>query len=526
VVPYVTILSDMINNSVTKKAGMDLSWKLNNKFQVVATVNPDFGQVESDDQVIDFSAFETFFSDKRPFFTENQAIFDVSVPGGGGGPGGGGTKLIYTRRIGGQSDDTMEASSIEGALKIIGSEGPFNYGVLAAKEDDEAGRTFYAGRLTFPGNNWSAGILSTYVDRPFLDRTALVNSFDYDIRFGDSWRWNGQFMGSRITSYGAATTGNALWTSVDYTVNKDQHYNIVISRYDSKFDISDMGYLRRNDLEQISLNGDWQMNGFSEDSNLASIGWNVSGDMGRNTEGDRFPVNIDVMANVNMRNGAGAMFGANYSSAGYDDRLSRSNGLVRLNQRFGGNATFFTQRKGAWKESIGIRVSQEGYDGWGGGIDADAVWYPTDNLNLDLRVGPEWRRDWLLWVQGTQLGSFSRTQVTGTLSANWFPAERHEFRLKAQWATVSAEAGQSYFIGNQGRLIRDDQPMDDFASINFGLQFRYRYEIGPLSDIYVVYVRGGAEYMTDPEKDTIGLLGDSTKLRNSDQILIKVRYRF
>ena len=98
--------------------------------------------------------------------------------------------------------------------------------------------------------------------------------------------------------------------------------------------------------------------------------------------------------------------------------------------------------------------------------------------------------------------------------------------MKAQWATVKAEAEQSYNIGNNGSLIRDNQPMNDFAQMNFGLQFRYRYEIGPLSDIYVVYSRGGFDYINNPEKDTISLLGDSTKLRNSDQILIKVRYRF
>jgi len=67
---------------------------------------------------------------------------------------------------------------------------------------------------------------------------------------------------------------------------------------------------------------------------------------------------------------------------------------------------------------IGVRVSQEGYKGWGGGINADAVWYPTDNLNLDFNIGPNWCRDWLLWVHGTQLGSFSRSELSGTVSVN------------------------------------------------------------------------------------------------------------
>ena len=99
--------------------------------------------------------------------------------------------------------------------------------------------------------------------------------------------------------------------------------NIGINRYDNKFDINDMGFLTRNDLEQMSLNGDWQINGFSEDSNIASIGWNLEGEISRNTKGDRFPADFELMWNANMRNGSGAMFGVNYNTSGYDDKISR-----------------------------------------------------------------------------------------------------------------------------------------------------------------------------------------------------------
>ena len=61
-------------------AGADIFWKPNGQMQLTATINPDFGQVESDDLVVNFSANETFFSDKRPFFTENQGIFEFATP--------------------------------------------------------------------------------------------------------------------------------------------------------------------------------------------------------------------------------------------------------------------------------------------------------------------------------------------------------------------------------------------------------------------------------------------------------------
>jgi hypothetical protein len=534
IVPYVTVLSDLVKNEVTGKAGLDVSWKPNNKFQLAATVNPDFGQVESDELVINFSTIETRFSDKRPFFTENQGIFNISMPGsgGGGGPGGGGNQVIYTRRIGGPSDNMGEVSTIDGALKIIGSEGVFNYGVLAAKEDHEAGRTSFAGRMVIPGNNWSMGGVSTYVERPFLNRTGMVNAVDYDFQFGGSWRWNGQVLGSRIKKDDNPTSGTAVWSSLEYSANKDQHYMVSVSRYDYKFDMSDMGYLMRNNLEALNLSANWQMNNFTDQSVISSLIFNLNGTLSRNTYGNNFPATINCFANVNIPDGSNIMFGANFNSPGFDDTISRDNDkrLVRLNQRLGGNVSYSTQRQGAWKESIGFRVSQEGVNGWGGGIDADATWYPTNNFNLDLRVSPNWCADWLLWVRdsqmGPQMGSFSRNQVTGELSANWFPAVGHEFRLKAQWATVNAEAEQSYYIGNGGRLIKDNEPMEDFAMVNFGLQFRYRYEIGPLSDLYVVYSRGGFDPNANPDQSTLNLLNASTELSDSDQILIKFRYGF
>lgn len=57
-----------------------------------ATINPDFGQVESDPAVLNLTAFETFYDERRPFFLEGASIYEFSV-----GPG----ELLYTRRIGG-----------------------------------------------------------------------------------------------------------------------------------------------------------------------------------------------------------------------------------------------------------------------------------------------------------------------------------------------------------------------------------------------------------------------------------------
>lgn len=71
--------------------GLDAKIGLSSNFTANVTFNPDFGQVESDPSVMNLTAFETFYDEKRPFFLEGKNIFDFSV---------GGANLFYSRRIG------------------------------------------------------------------------------------------------------------------------------------------------------------------------------------------------------------------------------------------------------------------------------------------------------------------------------------------------------------------------------------------------------------------------------------------
>ena len=66
-------------SSAFGSVGLDLRRKVGSSFALDATVNPDFGQVEADPAVVNLTAFETFFPEKRPFFVEGARIFDTSA---------------------------------------------------------------------------------------------------------------------------------------------------------------------------------------------------------------------------------------------------------------------------------------------------------------------------------------------------------------------------------------------------------------------------------------------------------------
>ncbi|HET8899719.1 MAG TPA: DUF5916 domain-containing protein, partial [Rhodanobacteraceae bacterium] len=119
VTPYASAVYDNIRQRSQFDAGLDVLWKPNGQFQLTASLNPDFGQVESDDLVVNFSATESYFSDKRPFFTENQSLFNFGLLDDN-------SALIYTRRVGGPADDGKGAGDITAAVKFNGSVGTTN----------------------------------------------------------------------------------------------------------------------------------------------------------------------------------------------------------------------------------------------------------------------------------------------------------------------------------------------------------------------------------------------------------------
>lgn len=117
-------------------AGADLKYGLTSNLTLTATVNPDFGQVEADPSVVNLSAFETFFPERRPFFLEGADLFSLNI-----GDDGAGENLFYSRRIGRAPqrsfDDadhvnTPDAARILGAGKLTGRVGDWSVGFFNA----------------------------------------------------------------------------------------------------------------------------------------------------------------------------------------------------------------------------------------------------------------------------------------------------------------------------------------------------------------------------------------------------------
>jgi hypothetical protein len=82
----------------TGSVGVDGKIAVTNDMTLNFTINPDFGQVEADPSVVNLTAFESYFSEKRPFFIEGKNIFNYRLTGGD--DEGTLNMLFYSRRIG------------------------------------------------------------------------------------------------------------------------------------------------------------------------------------------------------------------------------------------------------------------------------------------------------------------------------------------------------------------------------------------------------------------------------------------
>ncbi len=175
--------------------GLDVKYGVASNLTLDATVNPDFGQVEVDPAVVNLSASETFFEEKRPFFTEGSQILSRFGKSGASEywsyfffeP-----QLFYSRRIGrapqapavGRHVDTPTTTTILGAAKLTGKTrrgwtlgaleavtGPEYSRVsdgLAVRDDVQAEplTNYFVGRAQHTvGSRASLGLLTTMVHR-------------------------------------------------------------------------------------------------------------------------------------------------------------------------------------------------------------------------------------------------------------------------------------------------------------------------------------------------------------------------
>lgn len=231
---------------VDPNAGLDIFYNPSPQLTFQATANPDFAQIEADPYNFNISRYESFFSERRPFFVQGNEIFSPSGKQRSSGfysP----LELLYSRRIGKKLPDGKEVSLNFGA-KAFGRIDDWEYGGFAARTQEteyidydgskgvEPSALFISGRIKKQiFDNSNIGVL--FVGKQTSDNTYGVIDIDGALRNSD-WQLAYQIARSIKNSEGDFAF------SAGFTQFSEKWVTFIRGRYiGDNFDINQVGYV-------------------------------------------------------------------------------------------------------------------------------------------------------------------------------------------------------------------------------------------------------------------------------------------
>lgn len=363
-------------------AGADLKYGVSSNLTLDATINPDFGQVEADPSVLNLSAFEQFFEERRPFFLEGAGIFTFNTACGDIDTGC--TGLFYSRRIGrspellGQYGDESSPTNttILSAAKLAGRLGKgLSVGILDAVTQREEGAL---NRTIEPATNYfvsrmqqeikkgtgGVGFMLTGVNRsldsfsdPFLRKDAYTGGVDYRQRFfQNNYELSTYVAGSIVNGTAAAIastqrdgvhrfqrpdddltfdpnrtslTGNAERITMSKFGGGITRFQSVYERFSPGFETNDLGFQQRADQQMFRNWFSLQYNTPAKLYQRAQLNFNSYQTW--STAGLPTAINLNTNWHVQFPNQWWGHIGGNLNdfTATYSDRVARGGPAVR-----------------------------------------------------------------------------------------------------------------------------------------------------------------------------------------------------
>jgi len=548
--PYSSVTFDDMQNNTDYRVGADVYWRPSSNMQLSATLNPDFGTVESDDVVVNLGAFETFFPEKRAFFLEGQDIFSTSSRDGGRGTP---TTLLNTRRIGRQASydvpegvdviptDLSRPTDLLGAAKITGQSGNWRYGTLLAIEDDSIvrgtntdgdrvnlnaeGRDFAIARVLYEdttgGGRRAMGWFGSNLSHP--DRAATVNGVDLHYFSADTrWVFDGQLVHSDVQN----VTGKGMYFDLDFRPSRRYQHSFTGTYLDDTLALNDIGFVQRNDHVQL----DYRLSIAESDiPGLRSRFRNINIINQWNTEGRPVRLGVFLSQNLNFLNNTSLGTNLRYFPPRVDDSLSRGNGTFKIPHRLAFDVDWRSDRSRPVSYNLGFNSTEEDLDKQNLGYTAGVTWQPNDRFVVDLSAQYGDREAWLIHQGSGRMTAFEATEWAPKMTMDYFINARQQLRFSMQWTGVKAFEDRFYQVNSArvsklaetGNVTADS---DDFAISRMSFQARYRWELAPLSDLFFVYTRGG-NLARSFEDDYFGMLQHAWTEQIVDNWVIKLRYR-
>ncbi|MEE9429571.1 MAG: DUF5916 domain-containing protein [Melioribacteraceae bacterium] len=232
-------------NETSFKPSLDLQYNLSSSLKLDATVNPDFSQIEVDQQVTNLTRFAVNFPEKRNFFLENSDLFsNLGVQG---------VNPFYTRKIG-------ASSNIQFGLKLSGNVGTnTRLGVLSVQTEKNKNQE---------NNNYGAFVVKQKISSQFSATGFLINRQTTDnFKILDNYnrvvginlnyisknkQWNGLVNYGKSFTTNISDKNNFFNTDIWFT-NKETYINLSAKKVGRNY-ITDVGFAPRLNIYDAKNN--------------------------------------------------------------------------------------------------------------------------------------------------------------------------------------------------------------------------------------------------------------------------------
>lgn len=468
------------NPDVQGRLGANLKAGVGSNLTLDATVNPDFGQVEADPAVVNLSAFETFFDERRPFFTEGSQLLE-----------GQGPSYFYSRRIGrspqGSTDgdyvDRPDNTTILGAGKLTGRlPSGFSVGALAAVTDRETARTFDTAtgqrdqvaiepltgygvlrlQQEFGASASTAGLSMTGVRRDLsegqglgqlLAREAYSGGADWNLRFDDgayeltghaglshvsgdpdailglqrsSARYFQRPDADHVSLDSARTSLTGYTGSLGLRKRSGEHWlwDVGADVTSPGFEINDLGRLREAD--QIETEGEITYR--ETDPGPVFRSWDVQASLesGWNFDGDRTSTRGSLRTSVQWHNYMRSSLRISGRTEGMSDTRTRGGPLMATPAGWSVNLGTFSSFTSPTSFRINAEYGRDGLDGWRYSLSGGFSFRPTQGSEVSFNPRysrEEGARQYLTTLDDGREATFGRRYVFSRIERSTLSAE-------------------------------------------------------------------------------------------------------
>ncbi|MBI9067452.1 MAG: carbohydrate binding family 9 domain-containing protein [Salinivirgaceae bacterium] len=540
------------------KGGLDLKYGINESYTLDMMVIPDFGQVESDDEVLNISPYETYYQEKRPFFTEGIELFNKG-------------DIFYSRRIGTTPDtyddiilDTNEIvtknpteTQLINLTKISGKgKNGMGFGFLngmslqseATIEDTLkriAGTNYQRKAVTQPFTNYNVLVLdqslknnsylsftNTNYYKPVVNYMSNVSATEFKLENASgSYALYGILGGSYIKDE-SNSKGYKYYLELE-KIKGNFRFGINQSLASKEFNPNDMGYLDKTDELQteIELNYNiykpfWKVLQWYNDiqytqNTLFSEKENVSNTIFMNT----FTTFKNYLsANLWSEFSLGEI--NNYNEPRVDGRFFKSPGFYRI----GGFLSPDYRKKFVVDVNFGF-VNYHVKNQYGYWLGLSPMIRFNDHLNLTLSTYLENDKNNRGYIDNTEVGDsiyFGQRDINtliNSLKANYVFNSKASisFRLRHYWRTIAYE---NYYLLQENGIIKrtSDYSTNNINSNYFNIDMIYTWRFAPGSELSLVWkyaVSGDDEYLVSNYFKNVNNLFD---FQNNNSISFRLVY--